>query len=37
MHYEKNLISVFQEVFASINKTIIFAVALGTRLSFYEV
>ena len=36
-HYGKNLISVFQELFASIDKIFILAGRLGTRLSFYEV
>ena len=31
------LISVFQEFTSSINKTLILAGGLGTRLSFYEV
>ena len=34
---EKNLISVFQEPFASIIKICILAGRLGTRLLFYEV
>ena len=36
-HYEQNLISVFQDLFAGINKTFILVGGLGTRLSFYEV
>ena len=36
-HYGKNLISVFQEFFASINKILILAGRLSTRLLFYEV
>ena len=36
-HNEKILISVFQEISSSINKTFIFAGRLGTGLSFYEV
>ena len=36
-HYQKSLISVFQQFFASINKIFILAERLGTRLSFYEV
>ena len=37
MHYEKSLISVFQEIFASFNKIFILAGIMGTRLLFYEV
>ena len=33
---QKSLISVFQELSASINKTFVFAGRLGTMLSFYE-
>ena len=36
-HYQKSLISVFQEFFASINKIFILAGRLGTSLSIYEV
>ena len=36
-HYEKILISVFQEFVANINKIFILAGRLGTRLTFYEV
>ena len=36
-HYRKSLISVFQEVFASINKFFILAGASGTDLWFYKV
>ena len=36
-NYLKSLMSNFQELFASINKTFILAEGLGTRLSFYEV
>ena len=35
-HYGRNLISVFQEFFAGIDKSYILAGRLGTRLSFYE-
>ena len=37
VHNRKCLISVFQEFFASINKTFILAGRLSTGLSFYEV
>ena len=37
MHYEKNLIFVFQGFSASIDNIFILAGGLGTRLSFYEV
>ena len=33
---ERSLISVFQEFSASVKKTFILAVRLGTRVSFYE-
>ena len=36
-HHGKRFISVFQEISASINKTLIFAGGLGTTLSYYEV
>ena len=36
-HYGKNLISVFQQFFASVDKIIILAERLGTTLSFYEI
>ena len=35
-HYGKSLISVFQEFFASINKSFILSGTLNTKLSFYE-
>ena len=35
--YWRFLISVFEEFFASIDKTLILAGGLGTRLSIYEV
>ena len=37
VHYGKSLFSVFLEFFASVNKILIFAGRLDTRLSFYEV
>ena len=36
-YYEKSLISIFQELFVSINKMFILAVGLGTGQSFYGV
>ena len=36
-HYGKSLTSVFQELFASINKIFILAEGLDTMLSFYKV
>ena len=36
-HYGKTLVSVFQEFFASVNKTFILAGRLSTWLSFYEI
>ena len=35
--YGKSLISVFQEVFASLENVFILAGTLGTRLSFYKI
>ena len=37
VHYEKSLISLFEEFFASINKIFILAGQVGTRTSFLEV
>ena len=37
VHYVKSLISVFEEFFASINKILILAGRLATRISFYDV
>ena len=37
IHYRKSLITVFLEIFASINKMLILAGRLGTKLSFYGV
>ena len=37
MFPEKSLISVFEELFTSIDKIFILAGRLGTKLSFYEV
>ena len=34
---EKSLISIFQEIFTSIDKIFILVGRLGTRLSFYKV
>ena len=34
-HYDKSLVSVFQEFFASINKILILAGGLGAGLLFY--
>ena len=36
-HYKKSLISVFQKIFASINKIFILAGILSTKLSFHAV
>ena len=35
-HYGKTLISVFQDIFASMNKIFILEGRLGTRKSFFE-
>ena len=37
VHYGKSLVSVFQELFANINKIFILTQKLGTRLSFREI
>ena len=36
-HYEKSLVSVFQEFFDRINKIVILTGILGTRLLFYKI
>ena len=36
-HYEKSLISIFQEIFATIDKILILAGGLYTGVSFYGV
>ena len=36
-HNGKSLVSVFQEISASINKTFSLAGGMSTRLSFYEI
>ena len=36
-HYEKSLISIFQEIFATIDKILILAGGLHTGVSFYGV